>query len=304
MGTGASITVDLSEDVIHNITATAEDSEGRTGSDSVEVTVGVVVVPVDPKGEFRNPMFIGISSGSDRLISMKGSLFCTVGTSGLFLVGDNRTPLSGDDDVLYILSNNHVYAQEGEGVVGDRILQPGRVDLSPGCGTTDERNGATIGTLAAFADIEFSRRANNIVDAAVALVTEPGVMGVDFLNQTPSNGYGAVSSNPPVVAASGMVVHKYGRTIGPTSGTVTGINASLIIRYDSGRARFDGQIVITGTEGSFSASGDSGALVVDASNNPVGLHFAGSSSTSIANPIGDVITAMEDELLGESLTIG
>ena len=298
----ASITVDLTDDVIHTITATAVDSEGLTGSDSVEVTVGVVVVPVDPKGEFRDPMFIGISIGSDRLISMKGSLFSTVGTSGLFLV-DDQVATDPNNDKVYILSNNHVLAQEGAGVVGvagDWILQPGRVDLSPGCGTLGERTAATIGTLAAFADIEFSRRASNIVDAAVALV--PGAMGVDFLNETPAGGYGAVGSSTTTVSL-GDVVHKNGRTTGPTSGTVTGTNASLIIRYDSGRARFDSQIVITGTGGSFSASGDSGALVVDAGNNPVGLHFAGSSSTSIANPIGDVITAMETEL-GVTLEIG
>ena len=299
VGTGPSITVNLTEDVIHNVTATAEDSEGLTGSDSVALTVGVVVVPDDPTGTFR-PVVVGVSSGSDRLISMKGSLFCTGGTLGIFLVDDKGTPEASDDDV-YSVSNNHVYAQEGEGVVGDFILQPGRIDLSPGCGTTGERTAATIGTLAAFADIEFSRRASNIVDAAVAAL--PGAMGIDYLNETPAGGYGAVGLSTTTVSL-GDVVHKNGRTTGPTSGTVTGINVSVIVRYDSGRARFDNQIEITGTGGSFSASGDSGAVVVaDGTNNPVGLHFAGGGSTSISNPIGDVIAAMEAEL-GVTLEIG
>ena len=295
VGTGPTITVTLTDDAIHTITATAEDSEGRTGSDSVKLTVGDVI---DPTGTF-DPVLVGISSGSDRLIAAKGALWCTGGTLGIFLVDDkgNGDPL--DDDV-YSASNNHVYAQEGEGVVGDFILQPSRVDLSPGCGTTAERTAAQIGTLAGFVDIEFSRRASNIVDAAVALL--PGAMGTDYLNETPANGYGAVESTTATVSL-GDVVHKYGATSGPTTGTVTGINVSVIIKFDSGQARFDNQIEVTGTGGLFSASGDSGGVVVNGTKNPVGLHFAGGGGTSIANPIGAVITALEAEL-GVTLTIG
>jgi hypothetical protein len=40
---------------------------------------------------------------------------------------------------------------------------------------------------------------------------------------------------------------------------------------------------------SFSAGGDSGSLIVDsATSSPVALLFAGSSTTTIANPVGEV----------------
>ncbi|MGH7457200.1 MAG: hypothetical protein ACRENG_37975, partial [bacterium] len=57
------------------------------------------------------------------------------------------------------------------------------------------------------------------------------------------------------------------------------------------------QIVIT--KRSFSAGGDSGSLVVDLSGNPVGLLFAGGSNTTIANPIGAVLTEFGVTIIGD-----
>jgi len=62
------------------------------------------------------------------------------------------------------------------------------------------------------------------------------------------------------------------------------------VDYRTGTARFAGQIVITGSGELFSAGGDSGSLIVSkglllADRRPVGLLFAGSSVTTIANPI-------------------
>jgi hypothetical protein len=56
---------------------------------------------------------------------------------------------------------------------------------------------------------------------------------------------------------------------------------------------FHNQILIG--SGSFSNNGDSGSLVVttDAAR-PVGLLYAGSSSNTVAHPIGDVLTALKD----------
>ena len=86
-----------------------------------------------------------------------------------------------------------------------------------------------------------------------------------------------------------MAVQKYGRTTGLTAGAITGINATVRVRYSSGSARFVDQIMIE--PGGFSAGGDSGSLIVtnDESCNPVGLLFAGSSTVTIANPIGPVL---------------
>ena len=87
-----------------------------------------------------------------------------------------------------------------------------------------------------------------------------------------------------------MAVQKYGRTTGPTTGEITGLNATVKVRYDSGVARFVGQIIIG--PGTFSGPGDSGSLIVTdypdddtKDKKPVGLLFAGSSYVTIANPI-------------------
>ena len=90
---------------------------------------------------------------------------------------------------------------------------------------------------------------------------------------------------------------KYGRTTVLTSGSISAINATIDVSYDDvlpqdSVARFVGQIVIT--PGSFSAGGDSGSLIVvrggPNSLKPVGLLFAGSATTTIANEIDDVLS--------------
>ena len=159
------------------------------------------------------------------------------------------------------------------------------------CGPQQEIDNSVIGNLTAFVPIEFSRKASNTVDAAIALL-DNNKLGT----ATPSDGYGTPSS---VTASAfvGQTVQKYGRTTSLTKGTITGVNASVIVRYDSGQARFDGQVVVTGDNGAFSDSGDSGSLIVTISgNNPVALLFAGSSSVTIGNPIDEVLIKLGAEL--------
>ena len=85
-----------------------------------------------------------------------------------------------------------------------------------------------------------------------------------------------------------MSVQKYGRTTGHTEGRISGVNAIMDVAYPGGTARFEGQIVISGNR--FSAGGDSGSLIVTdgvllADRRPVGLLFAGTTVTTLANPI-------------------
>jgi hypothetical protein len=89
-----------------------------------------------------------------------------------------------------------------------------------------------------------------------------------------------------------MQVQKYGRTTGHTVGRVTGIHATIDVNYRVGRARFEEQVVISGNR--FSAGGDSGSLIVTkgvlrGDRRPVGLLFAGSGTSTIANPIDAVL---------------
>lgn len=249
-----------------------------------------VPVEVEAIGEIvaqlTRPSPTGVSSGTERLIIKGPWLYCTVGTLGARVKAGND---------VYALSNAHVYALEGSEPYGDvdvgndRILQPGRADMA-GCGTQQQINEAVIGTLAAYVPIVFSTDANNQVDAAIALTSESMVGTATPAGYTPS------STTVPT-ATLGLAVQKYGRTTKLTKGTVTGVNATVIVSYDTGQARFVNQIVITGSgrgkSKQFSGSGDSGSLIVTQTGYfPVALLFAGSSSSTIGNPIDLVLQAL------------
>jgi hypothetical protein len=241
---------------------------------------------IDPTKRFTRPVPIGVSAGNlNDLVYLR--TVCTTGTLGARLKGANNQ--------YYALSNNHVFAVENQAQVGDPIIQPGQADN--GCRSTAADQ---IGTLANYVPLNFSRTGTNVVDAAAALVTTQTVG-----NATPTNGYGSPSSSI-VAAALNMAVEKYGRTTVLTHGSVTGLDASVKIRYGKGNtATFVHQIIITGNNGgAFSDSGDSGSLIVtdNSTHNPVGLLFAGSTGTTIANPIGDVLTQLGQQL-GTTLSI-
>ena len=249
-------------------------------------TLDGVQVEVEVTGELV-AQGIGDSSGSERLISLRRALYCTVGTLGALVT-------TGGDP--YALSNAHVYANEGSktagavvtGTDGDRILQPGRVDMTDqACGSTNEIDAAVIGRLWAYKPIQFSRTANNRIDAAIAKLS------ADVENNTTDQqGRPSIEVAAPTLQ---LAVQKYGRTTGRTLGKVSGINATVIIRYDKGQARFVEQVVVTGLNGiQFSDGGDSGSLIMTVDgNHPVALLFAGSSTSTIGNPIQAVLDEWE-----------
>ena len=226
--------------------------------------------PVDPTARFDHPVPIGVSTGHPAITA--GTIGCRV-TDGF---------------QVFALSNNHVYADENLGIPGDNVLQPGPFD--GGINPDD-----AIGTLFDFQPIIFPTTAANTIDAAIALTSTS-----DLGNGTPSDGYG-IPKSTPVEARIRLAVMKYGRTTGQTKGKVYLINATVDVGYDSGVARFVDQIIIT--PGTFSTGGDSGSLVVSAdrksTGRPVGLLFAGSSTITISNPIGPVLTRFGVTIDGE-----
>jgi len=240
---------------------------------------------VDPTARFPRPVPIGVSTGHPEI---------TAGTIGCRVVDA--------DGQVYALSNNHVYANENQADIGNNVLQPGP---NPDGGVYPDDS---IGTLAAFVRIVFSTSASNTIDAAIAAITLGDFDGdskfeLGVGNATPLDGYGVPSSQikPLDELTFRMKVKKYGRTTGQTTnGRVIGINGVFDIIYDTGTARFINQIVISGR--GFSAPGDSGSLIVSDSENPVGLLFAGSSTTTIANPI-EVVLDTFSEMVGSELTI-
>jgi hypothetical protein len=97
-----------------------------------------------------------------------------------------------------------------------------------------------------------------------------------------------------------MTLAKSGRTTGLTCGEVSSISTDVRVQYQQGCNQgkkfivdYINQVVVSGS--SFSAGGDSGSLMVDAATaRPVALLYAGSSSTTVGNPISDVLAAFLD----------
>jgi hypothetical protein len=174
----------------------------------------------------------------------------------------------------YILSNNHVLANSNNANIGDPVLQPGRFD-----GGTLPAD--AIGRLARFVPIKFDGSCNN-VDAAIAEVPFHLIDRDVYWNGYPSSIGKA--------ATVGMLLKKTGRTTNFTTGRVTAIGATVNVNYGGGLvARFCNQIIAS----NMSAGGDSGSLVMDTENNPIGLLFAGSGVATILNPIALVQLALQ-----------
>jgi hypothetical protein len=242
---------------------------------NIEVT-GMVVALGNTTAQYR-PAPIGVSTGHPAI---------TAGTIGARVKDANGN--------VYALSNNHVYANSNNALIGDPVLQPGPFD---GGTATDPAD--IIGTLYDFEPINFSGGVNYI-DAALALSST-----TDLGNATLTDGYGTPGS-AAIEAAINMPVQKYGRTTSLTRGTISAINVAVLVCYQQWNntctksAYFYDQIQISSA--GFSAGGDSGSLIVtdDANKNPVGLLFAGSSTTTFANRIQRVLGAFAVTIDGDA----
>lgn len=233
----------------------------------------------------------GTSGSSIEHVLDKARAYCYTGTLGALVENASGT---------YILSNNHVLAKENEPdnslpPDGRIIIQPGLLDEGP-CSLSLGDPNHQVGELVDHVLLKFGKGKNlpeNTVDAAIALNldmdTSGNIMGIGGLS-------GYVAS-----ALVNMPVQKSGRTTGHTFGAVAAINVTLNVSYDSGTARFTGQTEVIGTCMDFSASGDSGSLIVTVPDDTsptspplpdaVGLLFAGGGSSTFANPIDDVLGA-------------
>jgi len=170
-----------------------------------------------------------------------------------------------------------VLADEGQQPLGAPIFQPGLLD--GGKPQTD-----IVATLTRF--VPFKVGSMNKVDAAIAKGTSATILGKDILHIGPPAGTTAATID--------MRVHKFGRTTSYTAGRVISVATDVTVGYDTGNFMFEDQIIIVGDQGSFSASGDSGSLILERqSNKAVGLLFAGSASHTIANHIADVLKALD-----------
>jgi hypothetical protein len=222
------------------------------------------------------PLLIGASVGH---------VDVTAGTIGAFVQRQG---------VVCLLSNNHVLANEGQAKSGDAILQRARFD---GGRPASE----AIGQLAHW--VPLTSRGANYSDAAVAFVDvehDPRRLRDLTGKDRRLKGLG------PALIDEGSFVYKIGRTTGPTKGRVTAFDLdNVVVNYDVGNLRFDGQIEIEGVgAGPFSDGGDSGSLIVNSRMEAVALLFAGSDTggrngagLTFANPIHRVLKDLAATLL-------
>ena len=239
-------------------------------------TINGLPTDVDEVGLFRP--FQGAPNPQTRIRPAQPG--CSVGfadPNNQFVMAGTFGALVTDASGVYILSNNHVLADEGQLPNGSTIFQPGLLD--GGDPTQDQ-----IAQLTNFMPLQAG--VSNQVDCAIAAVGNPADVTNAILQIGPPQGAGDAQIDE--------MVQKFGRTTSFTKGQVTSVDTDVTVQYETGNFTFASQIIVVGLNGQpFSAAGDSGSLIVDASSNlAVGLLFAGSASHTIANHIGDVLQAL------------
>jgi hypothetical protein len=204
---------------------------------------------------------------------------CSIGfriAGDQFVMGGTFGALVRTARAVYILSNNHVLADENRLASGAPVFQPALLDQ----GDVDLDK---IAELTRFIRLRANRY--NRVDAAIARPTRNTLVGKDVLHIGPPTGTAAAEID--------MMVHKFGRTTSYTVGRVASIETDVTVEYETADFTFENQMVIVGTGGQFSDSGDSGSIILQrGTSKAVGLLFGGSSSHTIANHIGNVLRSL------------
>ncbi len=236
-------------------------------------TIGWIPVFGNEQDYFHRPVPIGVSIG---LLGepWSGTLGCRVKDA------------QGN---VYILSNNHVIADENNAKIGTYVVQPSPPDFTLTEAIYGPRD-TRIAKLSKFIPIKFLPDGPNYVDAALAITSRNDV-GIS----TPDDAYGTPNS-ATAKAFIGLPVQKVGRTTGHAFGVTLALNATVDVGYSAGTARFVDQIIFFGPLG---APGDSGSLIVTdlregtlRGESPVALLFAGGGAFVIGNPIDTVLKTL------------
>lgn len=228
----------------------------------------------DDRQQRQRPIVPGISVAHEDVTA--GTLTCLC-----------RSTAPGDDpDDVFALSNNHVFADTNNGLIGDDLLQPGPADG----GSIIDR----FATLHRYVDIIDDGITANRVDAAIGrLLPEVDVdQAICTIGRIDGTARGEI----------GLAVRKHGRTTGLTEGVVSDEALDVLVGLDPFDPRavalFEDQMRIDVTAGfpAFGLGGDSGSLVaMRAEPRAVGLFFAGPPGGlyGIANQMDDVENELE-----------
>jgi hypothetical protein len=277
------------------VTAIAQASASATQSATV------LVVASNPNQQAQSiPVKLGTSGGNTNDSSVQGSLvYCCGGTLGSLLQRNGT---------YYILSNNHVLARSDSASIGDAIIQPGLIDAN--CTTTGT---TTVGNLTQYVNLEAT---GTNVDAAIAQIVSGTVDTGGNILSLGSTATGSIPDPGPPHAGSGIIanvgeaVAKSGRSSSLTCSSVDAIDVQTSVSYQKGcntgqsfSVTYTGQVSVAG--GTFSAAGDSGSLIVDANTaDPVALLYGGSDTDTVGNPVGDVLTALQDSQGNQPTFVG
>lgn len=216
----------------------------------------------------------GISMGPSRTIN--GFIFA--GTLGAIVI-DNATEQHA------ALTNFHVACVDNTFHIGDRMVQPSRIDT--GVVPTDEFGSLLRETLSGDVD-----GAVISIDAGRSSLCQ--IVDIGLVRGT-------------TAATLGMAVRKRGRTTLLTYGSVDGVSGSVNIDYGDGigvRTLTNQISIATDTTRNplFSDHGDSGSMIVNDSGFVVGLLFAGAGTSTLANPIAAVLSELNISMcVGKSI---
>ncbi len=306
------------------VVATVGTSSSQTAAEILLNTEGVDSNPSLHQTQLATPVDLGSSGGSDNdydtttVSGQQQISYCCGGTLGALIQNSAGTQ--------YLLSCNHVLARSDQASLGEEIVQPGLIDAN----CTPLSDGGTetlVGTLTGFVKLDST---STNVDAAIAKVESGAVSpSGDILELGTKQADGTLAAAPPGVTctiaspgttctagkgetitnfSSAPAVAKSGRTTGLTCASTIGVDTTISVPYYTNCAEtnpyytktYENQLVITGDQ--FSDAGDSGSLVVDASNaEPVGLFFAGGLNTDnvdvgIANPVSEVLSELGSQM--------
>jgi len=236
-----------------------------------------------------------------------GNVLVTAGTLGC-LVYKKGQP--------FILSNNHVLAAVNKAEIGSPIVQPGVAD-----GGTVEND--ELGKLYEFIPISlsevsgcsfanaitsimncfarlFGRKTRlkayipgkpNTVDCAIASPNQEE----DVLDRILEDESTLIKIEGEAEPEVGLAVKKNGRTTGTTRAVIAQVDAAVNVGMGEGRMALFADQFIVEKEG-MCAGGDSGSLVLTENNKAVGLLFAGSDQTMVANRFSNIKKELGIEL--------
>jgi hypothetical protein len=205
---------------------------------------------------------------------------CSIGVMREFyLLSGTFGAVVRDEKRHYVLTCNHVVADDDPAFLGRAVLQPGPSD-GPG---------EQIARVSRFVPIRPAMTTD--IDAAIAelnVADNPAALAP----------VGRLASPIPGRAAERMPVEKVGRATGYTTGTIFDVAADFPIPYSFGAVTLQDQILIHNPEGYFTFCGDSGSLIVDRdTKTAVGLLCGCSYSSEhgfygVANHLHKVLSAL------------